>query len=74
VPTLIIQAADDPFMTQEVLPGLDELSPTVHLEITSAGGHVGFITGRVPFKAVYWLEERILEFLKQSSGLKNSCD
>jgi len=65
VPTLIIQAQDDPFMTPEVLPELTELSSSVSLEITSAGGHVGFISGTNPFKAEYWLEQRIPEFLQQ---------
>ncbi|MGZ4970736.1 MAG: YheT family hydrolase, partial [Methylobacter sp.] len=31
VPTLVIQAVDDPFMTEEVLPGPDEISSYVHL-------------------------------------------
>jgi uncharacterized protein len=65
ITTLLIQAIDDPFMTQEVLPGLDELSPSIHLEITQGGGHVGFIAGELPFRPVYWLEQRIPEFLKQ---------
>jgi len=65
VPTLVIQAHDDPFMTTEVLPDADELSPSVQLEITQGGGHVGFVTGKNPFKPIYWLEQRILGFLKQ---------
>ena len=65
IPTLLIQALDDPFMTEEVLPDLDELSSTIHLEITQGGGHVGFIAGEIPFKPHYWLEQRIPEFLKQ---------
>ena len=50
VPTLVIQAVDDPFMTKEVLPELNEISPHVHLELTQHGGHVGFISGLIPFK------------------------
>lgn len=65
VPTLVIQAADDPFMTVEVLPEAHELSPSVHLEIARSGGHVGFVTGAYPFRPRYWLEQRIPEFLKQ---------
>ncbi len=63
VPTLVIQAADDPFMTVEVLPEAHELSPSVLLEITQSGGHVGFVTGAYPFRPRYWLEQRIPEFL-----------
>jgi uncharacterized protein len=63
VPTLLIQAVDDPFMTSEVLPELDEMSAQLQLELTQHGGHVGFITGGVPFKPQYWLDQRIPEFL-----------
>jgi uncharacterized protein len=65
ITTLLIQAIDDPFMTEEVLPDLDELSSSIHLEITQGGGHVGFIAGENPFKPTYWLEQRIPEFLRQ---------
>jgi len=65
ITTLLIQARDDPFMTEEVLPDLKELSSSIHLEITQGGGHVGFIAGEIPFKPDYWLEQRIPEFLKQ---------
>lgn len=65
IPTLVVQAIDDPFMTQDVLPDLNELSSSIHLEITQGGGHVGFIAGDMPFKPEYWLEQRIPEFLNQ---------
>jgi predicted alpha/beta-fold hydrolase len=64
VPTLLLQAKDDPFMTEEVIPEKNELSPYVRLEVTEAGGHVGFVSGTVPWKPHYWLEERVPEFLK----------
>jgi predicted alpha/beta-fold hydrolase len=65
ITTLLIQALDDPFMTEEVIPNLDELSPTIQLEITQGGGHVGFIGGYIPFKPSYWLDQRIPEFFEQ---------
>lgn len=65
VPTLLIQAQDDPFMTPEVIPELSELSASVSLEISAAGGHVGFIFGNNPLQPEYWLEQRIPEFLQQ---------
>ena len=68
IPTLLIQADDDPFMTEDVLPDLDELSSSIHLEITQGGGHVGFISGKIPFKPFYWLEQRIPEFLSECSA------
>ena len=64
VPTLILHAKDDPFMTPEVLPREDELSPSVTLEVHEHGGHVGFVSGSL-LKPEYWLEERIVAFLEE---------
>ncbi len=63
IPTLMVQAVDDPFMSRAVIPGPDELPPTVTLELHAHGGHVGFITGRWPWRPVFWLEQRIPRFL-----------
>jgi len=62
--SLIIHAADDPFMTPEVTPRTDELGPGARLELYDRGGHVGFVSGAVPGKAKYWLEQRIKEYIK----------
>ena len=61
-PTLIIHALDDPFMTPEILPRLDEVSSLVKLEITLEGGHVGFVGGTFS-KPKYWLDKKITNFL-----------
>jgi predicted alpha/beta-fold hydrolase len=63
-PTLVIHSRDDPFMTPAVLPAEEELSPSVELEITQGGGHVGFLAGRWPGRPRYWLEQRIPAFLE----------
>lgn len=63
VPTLILHARDDPFMTPQVLPSADELSPDIVIEISAGGGHVGFVHGMLPWRPRYWLEERIPVFL-----------
>lgn len=62
-PTLILHASDDPFMTPEILPKANELSESTILELSSHGGHVGFITGNIPGKPEYWLEKRIPQYL-----------
>jgi predicted alpha/beta-fold hydrolase len=62
VPTLMIQAADDPFMTPAVLPGADQLSPAITLEVPRHGGHVGFVAGTVR-SPVYWLEHRLVDWI-----------
>ena len=63
VPSLLIHAMDDPFMTEDVIPEEDELSECVQLELAETGGHIGFVSGNVPGYASYWLEQRIIEFL-----------
>ena len=62
IPTLIIHALDDPFMTKEILPSKDELSSSITLEVYKNGGHVGFISGSL-FKPIYWLENRIIQYI-----------
>lgn len=64
-PTLLLHAADDPFMLPATVPGESELSPSITLEISKHGGHVGFVQGAMPWRAKYWLEERIIQHLKQ---------
>lgn len=65
VPTLVIHAKDDPFMTPDVVPREAQLAPCVTLELSPRGGHVGFIAGNF-FNPVYHLERRIPAFLKES--------
>jgi predicted alpha/beta-fold hydrolase len=64
-PTLIVQAIDDPFMLPSVLPSPEELANSVTLELSRYGGHVGFVTGAWPWRAGYWLEQRIPAFLTE---------
>jgi len=68
VPTLMLHAEDDPFMTPDVLPSRGELSPSVLLEVSAHGGHVGFVHGSLPWRPRYWLEERIPTFLETYLG------
>jgi hypothetical protein len=63
IPTLILQARDDPFLPEDALPRESELSPAVTLELSAHGGHVGFVSGHNPAAPVYWLEQRIAEHL-----------
>jgi predicted alpha/beta-fold hydrolase len=64
IPTLVVQARDDPFMTPEVLPDPGELSTCVRLEVSERGGHVGFVAGTHPGRPRYWLEERLPTFFQ----------
>lgn len=64
-PTLLIHAEDDPFMTKDVLPRESELSDFVILELSRKGGHVGFISGSTLGVPVYWLDQRIPEYIEE---------
>jgi len=68
VPTLILQARDDPFMPTGVIPGERELSSAVILEVSECGGHVGFVAGNNPLSPVYWLENRLPRFVSSMLG------
>ena len=38
----------------------------VRLELHKSGGHMGFIAGPLPWRAKYWLEERVPSYIKTS--------
>ena len=61
VPTLVINAKNDPFLPASALPAQNEVSPSVTLEQPDEGGHVAFPGGPFPGK-IDWLPTRILEF------------
>ena len=63
-PTLIVNSLDDPFMTPEIIPDEGALSNCVTLELSEAGGHVGFVEGGTPFRPSYYLPGRIIGFLE----------
>lgn len=65
-PTLILHAADDPFMNEKVIPLASDLSPFVRCEVSKKGGHVGFMQGS-PLNPTIWLHERVTEFVQPFS-------
>lgn len=69
VPTLIIHAKDDPFLSDAVIPKAEILSPFIEYQLCQHGGHVGFVTGKHPLRPVFWLNQRIPAFL-QAQRLK----
>jgi predicted alpha/beta-fold hydrolase len=60
VPTLILNALNDPFLPSPALPTAQEVSKAIRLEYPSEGGHVGFYALG---QGSGWLPSRTLEFL-----------
>jgi predicted alpha/beta-fold hydrolase len=73
-PTLCISAEDDPFVPREALErARAAASKYVQFETTKFGGHTGFISGKVPWRATYWAEERVVDWLlNRASEIQNS--
>ena len=61
VPTLLINARNDPFLPASALPSADEVSAQVIRDFPDQGGHVGFVGGPFP-GTLTWLPERVLNF------------
>ncbi|PLZ00799.1 alpha/beta hydrolase [Burkholderia sp. WAC0059] len=62
VPTLLLNAKNDPFLPPDALPSRAGVSSAVELDQPRHGGHVGFMTG--PFPGRYdWLAQRVLGYL-----------
>ncbi|MGD0310024.1 MAG: hypothetical protein ABSC02_12130 [Acidobacteriota bacterium] len=72
VPTLMIQAADDPLLPFDSFrdSGIEE-NPFLYLLATEYGGHAGFLTAKREHAAdldCYWAESRAVDFLSAHSG------
>jgi predicted alpha/beta-fold hydrolase len=66
VPTLLLSAVDDPFLPPAVLDDVRARAsgnPALTLEFPPHGGHVGFVSGSVPWRAEYYAEPHALAFL-----------
>ena len=63
VPTLVVNARDDPFMPESALPTQREVSDAVTLEFPARGGHVGFVSGPFPGH-IEWLPRRLLHYFE----------
>lgn len=66
VPTLVINALNDPFLPAPALATRAQVSPQVRLEYPDEGGHVGFAGGAFPGH-LRWLPERVFAFFDAPS-------
>ena len=62
LPTLVLNARNDPFVPAASLPDTRDVAPDVLLEQPAHGGHVGFLSGPAPGR-LDWMPRRVLHFL-----------
>jgi predicted alpha/beta-fold hydrolase len=66
IPTLLVQAKDDPLIPFEVFshPGIQS-NPNVRLLAVDHGGHLGFLSNRAPR---FWVDRIIMEWIANSGN------
>ncbi len=63
IPTLLVNALNDPFLSEECFPVPEaQKNPDFYLEMPQKGGHVGFADDF--FKNIYYSERRAVDFIK----------
>lgn len=68
VPTLMVSAKNDPFLTPECFPyEIVKRNPKLILETPEFGGHVGFMS--INKNKRYWSEQRAIDYLDSLSQL-----
>lgn len=71
VPTLLIHAADDPFLPVDSIPvELAQSNPALDLQLELEGGHVGFLEGS-PRTPRFWADEAVADFLAAALGARS---
>jgi predicted alpha/beta-fold hydrolase len=64
VPTLLVNARNDPFLPAAALPRPDEVSLHVHCDFPSEGGHAAFVSGPFPGN-LNWMPRRVTAFFEE---------
>ncbi|MES2902184.1 MAG: alpha/beta fold hydrolase [Pseudomonadota bacterium] len=67
VPTLVLNARNDPFLPGVYLPA--SAAPCVTLDYPASGGHVGFVDGAPPGQ-LDWLPRKLLDFFEGKAGMR----
>lgn len=66
LPTLILNARNDPFLPAASLPCEEEVSGHVVLDYPEEGGHAGFASGPFPGN-LEWLPKRLIDFFNKDN-------
>jgi len=64
IPTLVLNAKNDPFLPGRYLPL--KAAKCVQLDYPDRGGHVGFVSGKIPGQ-LDWLPQKILHFFDKAT-------
>jgi predicted alpha/beta-fold hydrolase len=67
VPTLVLNALNDPFLAPAALATPAQVSRAVRLEYPAQGGHVGFVVGPPPGRHT-WLPQRVFAHVAEALG------
>lgn len=68
LPTLLLSAVDDPFLPASALEAVARITnanEALTVEFSPHGGHVGFVSGALPWRPFYYAEWRITEFFAE---------
>jgi uncharacterized protein len=67
VRTLLLSSEDDPFLPPSALKRVAEVArrnPRLQVEFHAHGGHVGFVSGALPWRPFYYAEWRAFQFFE----------
>jgi len=73
IPTLVLNARNDPFIPARSLPTSGEVSDAVTLEQPRQGGHCGFPSGSFPGHPD-WLPARLIHYFTSAGGRATASD
>ncbi len=65
LPTLLIHSYDDPFLPANAMPiDASTTNRWIMSAFTKRGGHVGFVSGSVPWQPRFWAEREVGRFMQ----------
>jgi uncharacterized protein len=71
VPTLVLNARNDPFLPETALPSYSEVSADVQLELPEEGGHAAFVSGPFPGD-IDWMPRRVTAFFEDALAARQA--